>query len=123
MILDPFKNRYYPIMSVTKVVKGLEGLLTLSIPLRQWKSQVGAAYGLIGSDPFYDKNFERFQSLTTREKEVLKLVALGQTNRQIGELLFISSHTVRTHRNHIWQKLGIRHLAEAIKYAEVFGLV
>lgn len=47
---------------------------------------------------------------------------MGYSNYLIGEKFSVSSHTVRTHRNRIWQKLGIRHLREAIKFAEVFQL-
>ena len=49
--------------------------------------------------------------ISIREKEVLKLVALGLTNKEIGEKLFISSHTVITHRKNITAKLGIKTIA------------
>lgn len=60
--------------------------------------------------------FVRFQSLTKREKEILKLIIQGHTNRQIGEILYISSNTVRTHRNKIWKKLEIKHLRDVFKF-------
>lgn len=44
--------------------------------------------------------------LTNRELEVLRLLAMGHTNRQIAERLFISPDTVKTHLEHIYQKLG-----------------
>lgn len=64
-----------------------------------------------------------FDLLTLREKEVLRLVALGQTNQEISKELFVSIDTVRTHRNRIWQKLEIKNLAQAIKFAMAFDLV
>ncbi len=48
-----------------------------------------------------------FNPLTTKEEEIIIRLAQGQRNRQIAEELFISSHTVRTHRNNIHRKLKI----------------
>jgi DNA-binding CsgD family transcriptional regulator len=56
-------------------------------------------------------------SLTERELDVLALVAQGLTNRQIGRRLFISPGTVRTHLEHIYDKLGVRSRAGAVSAA------
>ncbi|HVD99886.1 MAG TPA: LuxR C-terminal-related transcriptional regulator [Cytophagaceae bacterium] len=77
---------------------------------------------------FEEENFRllhhrRFQSLTIREIEVLRLIALGETNQQISEKLFVSADTVRTHRNRIWQKLEIKNLVGAIRFASAFDLI
>jgi DNA-binding CsgD family transcriptional regulator len=56
-------------------------------------------------------------SLTERELEVLVLVAQGLTNRQISRRLFISPATVRTHLEHIYDKLGVRTRAGAVSAA------
>jgi DNA-binding CsgD family transcriptional regulator len=53
-------------------------------------------------------------SLTERELEVLGLVAQGLTNREISSELFISPATVRTHLEHIYDKLGVRNRAGAV---------
>ena len=53
--------------------------------------------------------------LTTSEEKVLRLIAAGHSYQQIAEALFVSPHTVRTHVNHIYAKLGGR--TEAIAYA------
>jgi DNA-binding NarL/FixJ family response regulator len=55
--------------------------------------------------------------LTTREKEVLKLVAEGKSNRQIADLLCISVRTVEHHRANMMNKLGLRKTADLIRYA------
>ncbi len=57
------------------------------------------------------------EPLTTREREVLKLIAEGKSSRQIGELLFISARTVERHRANIMEKLNVRKTAELVKYA------
>ncbi len=51
--------------------------------------------------------------LTDRELEVLRLVAEGRTNRQIGEQLFITTKTASAHVSHILMKLGVTNRAEA----------
>jgi DNA-binding CsgD family transcriptional regulator len=122
-LLSPFNNEYYQILTVTKVVKELDGLMSMSLPVHELGPNLIKIKGLVKIDTFYEKNFERFQLLTNREKEILRLVALGNTNKHISEALNISAHTVRTHRNHIWQKLSITHLKDALHIAEVFGLI
>jgi two-component system, NarL family, response regulator NreC len=61
--------------------------------------------------------------LSDREREVLKLLALGHTNQEIASLLFISVRTAETHRAHIMQKLGLSSRAELVRYALDQGLI
>jgi two-component system, NarL family, response regulator NreC len=56
-------------------------------------------------------------TLSPRETEVLRLMALGYTNREIGEQLELSIRTVETHRAHIQQKLGLSTRPELTRYA------
>jgi DNA-binding NarL/FixJ family response regulator len=58
------------------------------------------------------------ESLTEREVEVLQLLAFGYTNRDIGQRLYISPDTVKTHLEHIYQKLGANDRTAAV--AEAF---
>jgi two-component system response regulator NreC len=55
--------------------------------------------------------------LSARELEVLRLIALGYTNAEIGEQLFLSVRTVETHRAHVQQKVGRSTRAELVRYA------
>ena len=61
--------------------------------------------------------------LTEREVEVLRLIALGHTNTEIGEQLFLSTRTVESHRAHIQQKLRRTTRAELVRYALEHGMV
>ena len=61
--------------------------------------------------------------LTEREVEVLRLIALGHTNNEIGEQLFLSVRTVESHRAHIQQKIRRSSRAELVRYALDHGLV
>jgi two-component system, NarL family, response regulator NreC len=61
--------------------------------------------------------------LSAREVEVLRLIALGHTNAEIGEQLFLSIRTVETHRAHVQQKLRRSTRAELVRYAIDHGLL
>jgi two-component system, NarL family, response regulator NreC len=61
--------------------------------------------------------------LSEREVEVLRLIALGHTNTEIAQQLYISVRTVETHRAHIQQKLRVSSRAELVRYALQRGLV
>jgi two-component system, NarL family, response regulator NreC len=61
--------------------------------------------------------------LTEREVEILKLIALGHTNVEIGEQLYLSVRTVESHRAHIQQKLRRSSRAELVRYALDHGLL
>ena len=57
------------------------------------------------------------EPLTAREKQVLQLIAEGKTSKEIGALLFISIHTVHSHRKNIKNKLDLRKNADLVRYA------
>ena len=61
--------------------------------------------------------------LSEREREVLRLLALGHTNQEIAEQLYISVRTAESHRAHIMQKLRLSTRAELVRYALTHGLL
>ena len=61
--------------------------------------------------------------LSDREREVLRLLALGHTNQEIAKMLYISVRTAETHRAHIMQKLGLSSRAELVRHALSEGLL
>ena len=68
-----------------------------------------------------DSSIERL-GLTSREAEVLALVATGQTNRQIGEQLFVSEKTASVHVSNILRKLGVTSRVDAAAVAQRLGV-
>ncbi len=63
------------------------------------------------------------ETLSKREKDVLKLLAKGLSNKEISEQLFISPHTVITHRKNITRKLNIKSVAGLIVYAIINEII
>lgn len=74
-----------------------------------------------------DIDFESFTCepivLSERENEIIVLIAEGNTNSQIAEQLFLSNHTVNTHRKNIMAKLGVKNTAGIVMYAVKTNLV
>ena len=64
----------------------------------------------------------RYETLTSREREVMPLVAAGLMNKQIAAQLNVSEITVKVHRGHVMGKMGARSLAELVRMADVLGL-
>jgi DNA-binding NarL/FixJ family response regulator len=90
---------------------------------RQVFAALGAAPDLMWADSMSTSDRRTVpDGLTTRELEVLTLVAKAMTNRQIANQLFISEKTVASHLSHIFTKLGLSSRAAATAYAYEHGL-
>lgn len=64
-----------------------------------------------------------YDGLTDREREILRLIANGHSNREIGQMLVISINTAEAHRGHIMRKLNLHTRAELVRYAIKSGLI
>jgi len=78
---------------------------------------------IIHNGPETDPDIIPAKSLSDRETDVLKYVALGFTNKEIADKLFISTHTVITHRKNISSKLGIKTIAGFTAYALINHII
>ncbi len=63
------------------------------------------------------------ESLSSREREVLQMVAEGNTSSEIADILFLSTKTVETYRSRLMQKLGLKDIPTLVKFAVNHGLV
>lgn len=79
-------------------------------------------YQVIEELDFLKKNYGKASLLTKREIEIILLLAAGKTSIEIGNVLFISNHTVNAHRKNIYKKLEIKTVADIMKYASIFDL-
>ncbi len=68
-----------------------------------------------GADPY--------DALTDREKQVLKLVAEGRSNKEVAEVLGISVKTAMSHREHVMEKLGVHNRTELVRFALKRGVI
>jgi DNA-binding CsgD family transcriptional regulator len=79
-------------------------------------------YQVLENELFFKTHFNRVCLLSKREKEIIGLLASGKTSKEIAVKLYISTHTVNTHRKNINKKLVSESLTDLLKYADVFEL-
>ena len=79
-------------------------------------------YRVLEDDVFFKTHFNKVSLLTKKEKEIISLVTLGNTSNEIANKLFVSVHTVNTHRKNINSKLAIKNIANILRIADVFEL-
>ncbi len=97
--------------AVRKVAGGEDYLQpSLGAALARWRDAPGRVHARAIDD------------LTPREREVLRLIALGHTNAEIATMLYVSVRTVENHRASVLRKLGLRTRAELVRHATEAGL-
>ena len=97
--------------------------ITIALPVDAKQHISTKLERLLEEHIFFRKNHELFMSLTSREKEILRLLALSLSAAEIAEKLVISTHTVETHRKNLRKKLGITSTYELSKFASAFDLI
>ena len=97
--------------------------ITMAFPIDTMHHMAAKAARLLEENNFLRRNAIRFSSLSDRERQVLKLMALGKSATESAEELFISIHTVETHRKNIRQKLEVNSYYELCEYARAFDLI
>lgn len=97
--------------------------ITMAFPIDAMHHMAIKAARLLEEKNFIVKNYQNFAALGKREKEVLRLIALGKSSSQISDELFISIATVDTHRRNIKKKLDITSMYEISQYARAFDLI
>lgn len=112
----PFKLFY----TSSKIYKTKDAIISFSQPLHLLHNDSFLKEIVEERFVFFNKNYYKYQSLTEREREILGMIANGDNNKTIAEKLFISFHTVKTHRKNICYKLDTGKLIELVKFAQVF---
>ena len=79
----------------------------------------------IPADSPFEVNREKQEqlSITSRELEILQLIAHGLSNREIAEKLFVSENTVKTHSSRLFDKLGARRRTQAVQLGKTYRLI
>lgn len=97
--------------------------VSLSIPIGELEHIPKKAQRFTEEARFYKENRERYEALSERCKEVLRLVALGRSSSEIADELHISPETVNSHKKKIKQQLEISSTHEFKEYAFSFDLI
>ncbi|MDZ7764182.1 MAG: response regulator transcription factor [Melioribacteraceae bacterium] len=108
---------------VTKACSKDEILLAIQAAAKGEKFFCNKVLDYIIEKSFAPKDNCDSTTLTKRELEILKITAQGLSNKEIADKLFLSLHTVYTHRKNIMKKLDIKSNSEFIKYAYDTGVV
>lgn len=116
-------REYTKFLTSTKIYEPDKSLISVSMEITALERVHQQFYDVVEPVDPLNSYFEKFQTLTKREKEVLKYTAMGLTHQQIGERLFISKYTVKTHSKHIHQKLETKRVSELLNIANAFRLI
>lgn len=100
---------------------GKETLIAAINEVMETGSYYSPKIGRILMESFHEKKIN--SQISPREKEVIQLLAEGYTTKKIASSLFISPHTVETHRQNILLKLGLKNTAALVKYAVQKGII
>lgn len=136
LILTMHKDKEYLYLALSLGAKGYllkedadKELFSAIEKIRQGKTYVSPYFseGLVGDLVQRGRGDAKsaFEAgpLTTREREILKLIAEGKSSREIADLLFISVRTVDNHRANIMEKLNVKKSTDLVKYAIQKGYV
>ena len=109
------QDAHLDLMTAIEVVAKDEVFLSPSVSTKVVKDYLHKASELAPAD--------KLEKLTSRERQILQLIAEGKTNKQIAGLFFISVKTVETHKANLKEKLEVRTIADLVKYAVRKGIV
>lgn len=98
-------------------------LIGVALPIDAMHHMATKAGRLLQENNFLRKNYKIFSRLTSREKEILRLIALGKSAAEIATVLFIAETTVETHRRNLKNKLQVSTYFELSQYARAFDLI
>lgn len=98
-------------------------LVHIAVPINTLNITGYRVSNMIENDDYIRKNFQRFNLLSAREKEVIRMIVEGKSSYEIANALFRSIHTINTHRKNILHKLEVNSLAGLIKFAVAFNIV
>ncbi|HAS44913.1 MAG TPA: helix-turn-helix transcriptional regulator [Microscillaceae bacterium] len=114
-----FKGLY----TLTKKNKQTGELFNIYIPIDTIVKATNKILRILDDELYMKRHYQKFASLTTREKEIVTLLSLGYQNNEIAEQLFISKATVEQHRKNLKRKLEIKRFVDLIRFAQAFDLI
>lgn len=116
-------NQPYQNIFTSSKISANGNFITFNLPISELGSVGKKMEKELEISKKYQQRLPQFITLTKKEKLILTLLTSGLTNKEISEQLMSSSHTIRTHRMKIYQKLDISSLKEAINWSIMFNLI
>lgn len=101
----------------------LNQMIILSSPVEGINHVIGRVNKVLDEDQFIKNNYKQFALLTKQEKIIISKIAQGKPSKEIADELFISVHTVQTHRKNILRKIECNSFADLLRFAMAFELV
>jgi len=117
---------FYTVLKVIQVKAASQldhKIILLSSPVIGMYNLIARVNKTLDQNSYIRSNYRKFAVLTNREKEIITLLAHGKSTREVAEQLFISFHTVSTHRKNIIRKTECSSFAELLRFAVIFDLV
>ncbi|MCT1524355.1 helix-turn-helix transcriptional regulator [Sphingobacterium hotanense] len=103
--------------------KFVDQLMIIATPIEGCGNMVNKVNKVLDDHDFVKQNYRRYAALTKREKEIIRFIANGASSKEIADSLFVSVHTINTHRKNIIQKLDCKTFAAFLKFAIAFDLI
>ena len=94
--------------------------LSVAYPVNTFGRAAGKLDDVFVNNDYVQRNFPKFNTLTSREKEILQQIGSGTKRDQIADKLYISKHTLDVHRKHIREKLDIHNSCELFRFISAF---
>ncbi len=98
-------------------------LVLLSSPVMGIDNLITRVNKTLDQDAYIRTHYRKFATLTNREKEIISLLATGKSTKEIAEQLFLSPHTISTHRKNLIYKIECHSFAELLRFAMAFDLI
>lgn len=109
--------------SPVRLIEGIKQVLRGEYFFDQVTLEVIIRKALEHPQRFYDVQDNAYESLTSREQEIMRLLAEGFSVKRIAQSLYISYRTVENHRTSIFRKLKVKNAAELVHYATRLGII
>lgn len=117
-------SEYIAFYTLGRLMKGQPNMTAnISVPLNDLAKVSNKMVRVLEETIYMRKNYHKFANLTSREKEVITLLALGYQNNEVAGQLFISKATVEQHRKNIKRKLDIKRFVDIMRFAQAFDLI
>lgn len=123
------KDEYTWFYSICKLLQKptnsgtINQMIILASPVEGINHVIGRVNKVLDEDQFIKNNYKQFALLTKQEKIIISKIAQGKPSKEIADELFISVHTVQTHRKNILRKIECNSFADLLRFAMAFELV